>query len=68
MLESKDSTLGFRLTIQTLFMLDSVFYIGYGGSDSHLEELAGELSQALNWPSYPNFPMRNFIVLLETRF
>lgn len=58
---------GFTLAIQTLFMHYSVLYVGYGGSDPHLEEFAEELSQALNWPSYPNFPVRNFIVLLESK-
>jgi NAD-dependent SIR2 family protein deacetylase len=58
---------GFTLAIQTLFMHYSVLYVGYGGSDPHLEEFAEELSQALNWPSYPNFPVRNFIILLESK-
>lgn len=58
---------GFTLAIQSLFMRYSILYVGYGGSDPHLEEFAEELSHALGWPSYPTFPVRNFIVLLESK-
>jgi hypothetical protein len=53
---------GFTMAIQTLFLRYSVLFVGYGGSDPHLEDFVEELAYALDWPTFPSFPLRYFLV------
>jgi hypothetical protein len=58
---------GFTLAVQTLFFKYSVLFVGYGGSDPHLEDFLEELSYYLDWPRYPDFPLRYFLVLSKDK-
>lgn len=53
---------GFTLSIQTLFMTYSILFIGYGGSDPHLEELLEELSYYFNWSNSQLLP-QHFLLM-----
>ena len=46
---------GFRLAIESLFIKFSTLYVGYGGSDPHLEDISEELSLNL-WKDYSSLP------------
>lgn len=40
---------GFRLALQTLMLQYSMLFVGYGGSDPHLEDLLDEVCHSLGW-------------------
>jgi hypothetical protein len=47
---------GFTLSLQALFMTYSILFVGYGGSDPHLEELLEELRYFFQWSKSPLLP------------
>lgn len=42
---------GFRMIINTVFIMNSVLFVGYGGSDPHFEDIIEDLNFSLNWRS-----------------
>ena len=54
---------GFTMTIQNLFTNYSTLFLGYGGSDPHLEDLLEEHSYYLKYSNL-NLP-KNYMVVLE---
>jgi len=63
---------GFRLSLETLFIRYCTLFVGYGGSDPHLEDISEELSvhlwqDAHNSVGYAtNFP-KSYLILPENR-
>jgi hypothetical protein len=57
---------GFTMAINTLFMTHSILFVGYGGSDPHLEDFMEELSYNLDWMSTPQLP-KYYIVLMRDK-
>lgn len=53
---------GFRASLINLFTSYSVLFIGYGGSDPHLEDLVEEIAYQLDWPTSGGLP-RYFLAL-----
>lgn len=41
--------IGFRYIINTIFITNSVLFVGYGGSDPHFEDIIDDLNLTLNW-------------------
>ena len=40
---------GFRLIINSIFLTNSVLFVGYGCSDPHFEDIISDLNMTLNW-------------------
>lgn len=40
---------GFRLIMNTIFITNSVLFVGYGGSDPHFEDIIDDLNLSLSW-------------------
>lgn len=40
---------GFRMSINALFITNSVLFVGYGGSDPHFEDIIDDLNFTLKW-------------------
>ena len=53
---------GFRMMLQSLFLKYSVLFVGYGGSDPHLESFMEEIAYFMNWSMLPELP-RYYMVL-----
>lgn len=48
---------GFRYIINTIFITNSILFVGYGGSDPHFEDIIDDLNVTLNWSGEnPNLP------------
>ncbi len=48
---------GFRYIMNTIFITNSVLFVGYGGSDPHFEDIIDDLNVTLNWSGEnPNLP------------
>lgn len=58
---------GFRLVINTVFLTNSVLFVGYGGSDPHFEDIIDDLNVTLNWSSGGNELPRCYIMLKEDK-
>ena len=58
---------GFRLVINTVFLTNSVLFVGYGGSDPHFEDVIDDLNVTLNWSSGGNELPRCYIMLKEDK-
>ena len=57
---------GFTMSMQNLFSNYSTLFIGYGGSDPHLEDLLEEQAFNLNYSSNKNLPL-NYLVTLKSK-
>jgi hypothetical protein len=57
---------GFTMGIQSLFMHYSILFVGYGGSDPHLEDFIEELCYYFEWSPSPTLP-RFFLLLKEDK-
>lgn len=57
---------GFTLALRTMFLTNSVLFIGYGGSDPHFEDFIEDISYNLNWETNENLP-KTFLVLREDK-
>ncbi|MEM6844642.1 MAG: SIR2 family protein [Bacteroidota bacterium] len=55
---------GFTMTIQNLLTNFSTIFLGYGGSDPHLEDILEEHSYYLNYSKINSLP-RNYMVVLR---
>lgn len=55
---------GFTMTMQNLLTNYSTIFLGYGGSDPHLEDLLEEHSYYLNYSNLNSLP-KNYMVVLE---
>ena len=62
----KRSFPGFTMSIQNLFSNFSTLFVGYGGSDPHLEDLLEEHSFYLNYSSNKNLS-KNYLVTLKSK-
>lgn len=58
---------GFRLVINTIFLTNSVLFVGYGGSDPHFEDIIEDLNATLNWNSEGDELPRCYIMLKEDK-
>jgi len=56
---------GFRMAIETIFIMNSILFVGYGMSDPHLEDLIEEITINLDFAS--NKIKKFFIVVLESK-
>ena len=57
---------GFTLALQSLFLTNTVLFIGYGGSDPHFEDFLEDISYSLNWAINDNLP-KTYLVLREDK-
>lgn len=57
---------GFTLALQALFLNYSILFVGYGGSDPHLEDFVEEVSYFLEWSTMEQLP-RYFLVLRKDK-
>jgi hypothetical protein len=57
---------GFTMSMQNLFSNYSTLFIGYGGSDPHLEDLLEEHAFYLNYSNNKNLP-QNYLVTLKSK-
>lgn len=57
---------GFTMSMQNLFSNYSTLFIGYGGSDPHLEDLLEEHAFYLNYSNNKNLP-QNYLVALKSK-
>lgn len=58
---------GFRLIINSIFLTNSVLFVGYGGSDPHFEDIISDLNMTLNWDNNsPDLP-RCYIMLRKDK-
>lgn len=57
---------GFTMSMQNLFSNYSTLFIGYGGSDPHLEDLLEEHAFYLNYSNNKNLP-QNYLVSLKSK-
>lgn len=49
--------IGFRYIMNTIFITNSVLFVGYGGSDPHFEDIIDDLNLTLKWNGdNPNLP------------
>ena len=55
---------GFTVALQSVFVNYSVLFVGYGGSDPHLEDFVEEMSYLLGWSKLTNLPTY-FLPLLK---
>lgn len=58
---------GFRLVINTIFLTNSVLFVGYGGSDPHFEDIIEDLNATLNWSSEGDKLPKCYIMLKEDK-
>lgn len=54
---------GFRLIINSIFLTNSVLFVGYGGSDPHFEDIISDLNMTLNWDNSSTDLPRCYIML-----
>lgn len=52
----KNKYSGFTLALQSLFIHNSILFVGYGASDPHLEDLIDELTEDIKWSNSINLP------------
>lgn len=58
---------GFRYIINTIFITNSVLFVGYGGSDPHFEDIIDDLNATLNWNSgNPSLP-KCYIMMIRDK-
>lgn len=58
---------GFRYIINTIFITNSVLFVGYGGSDPHFEDIIDDLNVTLNWRgSNPHLP-KCYIMMIKDK-
>lgn len=54
---------GFRLIINTIFITNSVLFVGYGGSDPHFEDIIDDLNLTLNWDQNSDILPKCYIMM-----
>lgn len=54
---------GFRMIINTIFMTNSILFVGYGGSDPHFEDILDELNFSLKWEQNSSMLPKCFIMM-----
>lgn len=54
---------GFTLALQTIFVTNSILFVGYGGSDPHLEELLEDILYLWEYSASPKLP--KYYILLR---
>ena len=58
---------GFRYIINTIFITNSVLFVGYGGSDPHFEDIIDDLNVTLNWSgNNPHLP-KCYIMMVKDK-
>lgn len=58
---------GFRYIINTIFITNSVLFVGYGGSDPHFEDIIDDLNLTLNWSgNNPHLP-KCYIMMIKDK-
>ena len=57
---------GFTMALQSIFMNYSVLFVGYGGSDPHLEDFVEEMRFLFKWSDLPELPLY-FLTLREDK-
>lgn len=58
---------GFRYIINTIFITNSVLFVGYGGSDPHFEDIIDDLNATLNWSGEnPHLP-KCYIMMIKDK-
>jgi len=63
-LQIKRNHPGFTMALQSIFLNYSVLFVGYGGSDPHLEDFMEEISYFLQWSSLKTLP-KYYLTLLK---
>ena len=58
---------GFRLIINSIFLTNSVLFVGYGGSDPHFEDIISDLNMTLNWGNAGDDLPRCYIMLRKDK-
>ncbi len=54
---------GFRMIINTIFIMNSVLFVGYGGSDPHFEDILDELNLSLKWEQSSSILPKCYIMM-----
>ena len=62
----RDKYKGFTLALQTLFIHNSILFVGYGASDPHLEDLIDQLTEDIKWSNSLNLP-RFFLIIKKDK-
>lgn len=62
----KNKYAGFTLALQSLFIHNSILFVGYGASDPHLEDLIDELTEDIKWSNSINLP-RFFLIIKKDK-
>ncbi|MEL7654289.1 MAG: SIR2 family protein [Bacillota bacterium] len=58
---------GFRMTIDSIFMQNSILFVGYGGSDPHFEDIISDAVYSLRWSENNAGLPRYYIVLRKDK-
>ena len=58
---------GFRYIINTIFITNSVLFVGYGGSDPHFEDIIDDLNISLNWIGNNPYLPKCYIMMTEDK-
>ena len=58
---------GFRYIINTIFITNSVLFVGYGGSDPHFEDIIDDLNISLNWNSNNSMLPKCYIMMKKSK-
>lgn len=57
----------FRLIMNSIFLTSSVLFTGYGGSDSHFEDIISDLNMTLSWYNSGEELPRCYIMLRKDK-
>lgn len=58
---------GFRYIINTIFITNSVLFVGYGGSDPHFEDIIDDLNATLNWRGKNPLLPKCYIMMIKDK-
>lgn len=58
---------GFRYIINTIFITNSVLFVGYGGSDPHFEDIIDDLNITLNWSGDNPYLPKCYIMMTKDK-
>ena len=58
---------GFRMILNTIFIMNSVLFVGYGGSDPHFEDIIDDLNLSLNWRNNGSLLPKCYIMMRKDK-
>lgn len=58
---------GFRMILNTIFIMNSVLFVGYGGSDPHFEDVIDDLNLSLNWKKSGSLLPKCYIMMRKDK-